>query len=61
MKTGRLQERDVEPLVHLLLGAMCEGAMMVARAVNPTREARRCLRELRALIDGISIGGAATG
>lgn len=57
---GRLQKRDVEPLVHLLLGAMCEAAMMVARAANPTREARRCLRELRALIDGFSIGGAAT-
>lgn len=34
--------------------------MMVARSANPTREARRCLRELRALIDGISIGGAAS-
>jgi AcrR family transcriptional regulator len=52
---GRIEVRPIEPLTHLLLGALCEAAMMVARSKNPRQEARRSLRELRALVDGISI------
>lgn len=54
MASGRMERRPVGPLTHLLLGGMCEAAMMVARSSNPRQEARRCLRELRGLLDGIA-------
>ena len=53
MASGQLAKRPLEPLTYLLLGAMCEAAMMAARAANPRQEARLYLRELRTLLNSI--------
>jgi AcrR family transcriptional regulator len=48
---GRMKRRDPDPLAHLLFGALCEGAMFVARAGDPAAAQRRFEREIRALLD----------
>lgn len=35
MNIGRLERQPVDPLAHLLLGALAEAALMLARAENP--------------------------
>jgi AcrR family transcriptional regulator len=57
MDEGYIARRPVEPLAHLLFGAMCEGAMLVARADKPDAEARRVLRELAELLAGVAASG----
>jgi len=54
IRAGRIPRRPVDPLAHLLLGAMCEGAMMVARADDPTIAMRRCTGELKSLLEGLA-------
>ena len=51
---GRIAPRPIEPLAHMLLGAMCEGAMMAARSRDPRGQTRQMLKELRTLLDGLS-------
>ena len=50
IERGRIAPRAEEPLAHLLFGALCEGAMMVARAEDPRAAGRELLREVRALL-----------
>lgn len=53
--TGRVAPRPVAPLAHLLLGAVCEGAMMVARAENQSVASGEVLREVRGMIDALAL------
>ena len=55
MSEGRVPVRPIEPLAYLVLGALCEGAMMVSR--SPRR--RKALEEVMRQIDQIlaAIGG----
>jgi len=55
IEAGRIAKRPVDPLAHLLLGAMCEGAMMAARADDPALATRRCLAELKSLLDALAL------
>ncbi len=50
---GHLAPRPVAPLADLLFGAMCEAAMMVARADDPPAATRQVLAELRAIMEGL--------
>jgi AcrR family transcriptional regulator len=50
---GRIAERPVEPLAHMLFGSLCEGATLVARSEDPDRTARHVLAELRAQLDAL--------
>lgn len=52
---GHLKSQPVEPLTHLLHGAMCEAAMNVARAADPGREAKKTMASLRDLLNGIAV------
>ena len=52
---GRIAARPVEPLAHLLFGALCEAAMMVARSEDQKTATRRSLAELKSLLDGIAL------
>ena len=45
------RRRDPEPLAHLVFGALCEGAMFVARADDQAAAKRRFEREMKAMID----------
>ena len=57
VKEGRIASRPVLPLAHLLHGAMCEGAMMVARAEDQKAASRQVLRELKTLLDSLRNSG----
>lgn len=50
----RIVARPVAPLAHLLLGALCEAAMMVARAADQPGATDDVLREVRALLDALA-------
>ena len=44
---GRIARRPPGPLAHLLFGALCEGAMTIARADDPAAAQRAVWAELR--------------
>lgn len=52
---GHLKRQRVEPLAHLIHGAMCEAAMTVARSSDPVRESRDSLAALEKLLNGIVV------
>jgi AcrR family transcriptional regulator len=54
MDAGQVRRRDVDPLSHLLFGALCEGAMYIARADDPARARRKFDRELKGLLDALA-------
>lgn len=54
MAAGRVPRRPAEPLAHLLFGAICEGAMVVARAADPAAEHRRMQAEIRRLLRALA-------
>lgn len=48
---GQMAPRPIEPIAHLVVGAVCEGSMMVARADDQPAAAKRLVTELRILLD----------
>jgi AcrR family transcriptional regulator len=54
MDEGRLRVRPVEALAQLLLGALSEAAMSIARANDPARAAEAYRRELDGLLDALT-------
>lgn len=50
---GEIAPRPIEPIAHLVVGAICEGSMMVARADDQRAAADRMLTELRTLLGGL--------
>ncbi|MBI5103570.1 MAG: TetR/AcrR family transcriptional regulator [Solirubrobacterales bacterium] len=54
MAAGRLPRRPTAPLAHLLFGAICEGAMVVARAEDRDAAQKAMLSELRRLLRALS-------
>lgn len=53
---GHLGRQRVEPLAHLIHGAMCEAAMTVARSADPKRASKDSLVALENLLNGIVVG-----
>lgn len=51
----RMKKRDVDPLAHLLLGALCEGAMYMARADDQRKARRTVEREYKTILDALSL------
>ncbi|MDQ3735200.1 MAG: TetR/AcrR family transcriptional regulator [Actinomycetota bacterium] len=51
---GRIAPRPVRPLAHLLLGAICEGAMMVARSTDQSAATDEVLREISTVLAALS-------
>lgn len=51
----QLKKRDVEPLAHLLFGALCEGAMYMARADDQASAQRKVEREFKNILDALVI------
>jgi AcrR family transcriptional regulator len=50
---GHLAPRPVAPLANLLFGAMCEGAMLVARAEDPPAATGQVLAELKTIMEAL--------
>lgn len=56
MDAKRLPRRPPEPLAHLLFGAMCEGAMKIARSEDPQAAQRAVWAELRRMLRALAAG-----
>jgi AcrR family transcriptional regulator len=52
---GRIEPRPVEPLSHLLYGALCESAMVVASAMDPDDALEDALAELHRLLGSLAV------
>ncbi|HEV3475218.1 MAG TPA: TetR/AcrR family transcriptional regulator [Actinomycetota bacterium] len=52
---GQIASRPIEPIAHLVVGAIFEGSMMVARADDQRAAAKRLLAELRTLLDAFRV------
>jgi AcrR family transcriptional regulator len=50
MTAGRIRRRPVDPLAHLLFGALTEGALFVARSSDREAAQRRVVREFEGLL-----------
>jgi AcrR family transcriptional regulator len=51
---GRLADRPVAPLAHMLFGGLCEAATFAARADDPKAATDRALAELRIQLDALA-------
>ncbi len=58
--TGQIDPQPVDPLAHLLLGAIDEGAMLIARADDDGRTRREVGAALARFIDAIQSRGSAS-
>jgi AcrR family transcriptional regulator len=54
VKAGEIDSQPVRPLAHVLMGALDEAAMLVARAADAERMRAEVGRTLGALLDGLS-------
>jgi AcrR family transcriptional regulator len=54
---GLLEQQAVEPLAHLLLGAMGEAGMMIANDADPKAARRRVEPALTSLLNGLKAQG----
>jgi AcrR family transcriptional regulator len=52
---GEIASRPIEPIAHLVMGAVFEGSMMVARADDQPAAAKRLLTELSTLLDAFRV------
>jgi AcrR family transcriptional regulator len=50
IRSGRIAERPVDALSHLLFGALCEGAMAITRADDQRAASRALLAEVREML-----------
>jgi len=53
MDAGLLARRDVQPLAHMLMGAMVEASMMIANAADPAAARAEVEGPLLALLEGL--------
>jgi AcrR family transcriptional regulator len=54
IEAGRIAPRPTRPLAHLLFGALCESAMMVAREPDASAARGAAMQELGELLHGLS-------
>lgn len=57
IEAGAIRAQPVRPLAHVLMGALDEAAMLVARADDPERMREEVGRTLDSLLDGLSSSG----
>jgi AcrR family transcriptional regulator len=53
MAEGQVKTRPTKPLAHLLFGALCESAMVIARAPKPRQAMAHVRRELDQLLEAM--------
>jgi hypothetical protein len=53
MDAGQIEAQPVKPLAHLLMGALDEAAMLVARAEDPERMRHEVGSTLNRVIEGL--------
>jgi AcrR family transcriptional regulator len=55
MKAGLLQRQDADVLAHLLLGALTEAAMVIARSPSPAKSQKAAERALGSMLKSWSV------
>jgi AcrR family transcriptional regulator len=55
VKAGRIAKRPPAPLAHFLYGALCETAMIVARADDQKTAHRQAVAEIASIMNGLAI------
>jgi hypothetical protein len=55
VKAGRIAKRPPGPLAHFLYGALCETAMIVARADDQKTAHRQAVAEIASIMNGLAI------
>jgi AcrR family transcriptional regulator len=55
IEAGRIAPRELHQLAHLLFGAICESAMVVARAPDQKRALREATAELRGVLRALAV------
>jgi hypothetical protein len=55
INVGRLPQQPVEPLAHVLIGALDEAALYLARAEDPVRARTEVGAVLDALLDALAV------
>ncbi len=58
---GSIAEQPVRPLAHVLMGALDEAAMLVARAEDPEAARAEVGRTIETLLGGLSAAGPGSG
>jgi Tetracyclin repressor-like, C-terminal domain len=53
MDAGAIAPQPVAPLAHVLIGALDECALYVARAADPAAARQQCTAILQQLLDGL--------
>jgi hypothetical protein len=53
LQTGAIRKAPVEPLAHILLGGLNEGAMLMASSPDQAEARARTGEALRVVIDGL--------
>ena len=56
ISSGAMLDRPVDMLAHMILGALSEAAMAIARAPQPKKVLKDALREFDLLIEGVTRG-----
>jgi AcrR family transcriptional regulator len=56
MADGLVRTRPTKPLAHVIFGALCESANVIARASDPRRALAEVRRELDAVLAGLLVG-----
>jgi AcrR family transcriptional regulator len=54
MDAGQIPPQPLEPIVHLLFGALIEGALLVANSKDPAASKREVSGLISAMIDGLT-------
>ena len=55
VEAGRIAPRPPGPLAHFLFGALCEMAMIVARADDHKAAHREAIAEIRRVLNGLAV------
>ena len=55
METGLIERQPVDPLAHLLVGALDEAAMYIARAADPSAARREMGKSIERMLAGLKI------
>ena len=55
VEAARIAKRPPEPLAHFLFGALCETAMIVARADDQKAAHRQAVTEIGRILDGLTL------
>jgi AcrR family transcriptional regulator len=61
MEEGLIEKRPVEPLAHLVLGALMEAGMVIARAEDPDAARKEVGASVERLLEGLRVTRTAAG